>query len=173
MGKAWIRRTLRRTTRKIPKAEGAKKTEKTGTGDREANGRKSLRLTEATGSRWKVSWSWPMEGLDSQIPQFPHQRQGYICSAGSDKEIQPQDGDKVRGICRHPNDGDKFGALLYVVTVNGDEPGKAITRPDFDSLPLYPQREIQTGGRPGAFPQAHRSGGAYRERPERPHRRAA
>ena len=43
-------------------------------------------------------------------------------------------GDKVKGICRHPNDGDKFGALLYVVTVNGDEPGVAMKRPDFESL---------------------------------------
>lgn len=53
-------------------------------------------------------------------------------------------GDKVRGICRHPNDGDKFGALLYVVTVNGDEPGKAITRPDFDSLtPIFPNERFK------------------------------
>ena len=48
-------------------------------------------------------------------------------------------GDKVKGICRHPNDGDKFGALLYVVTVNGDEPGVAMKRPDFESLtPIFP-----------------------------------
>ncbi len=53
-------------------------------------------------------------------------------------------GDKVRGICRHPNDGDKFGALLYVVTVNGDEPGKAITRPDFESLtPIFPNERFK------------------------------
>ena len=41
-------------------------------------------------------------------------------------------GDKIKGICRQPNEGDRFGALLYVVTVNGEEPGAAIKRPDFD-----------------------------------------
>ena len=31
-------------------------------------------------------------------------------------------GDKIRGITRLPNPGEKFGALLYVFTVKGDEP---------------------------------------------------
>lgn len=52
-------------------------------------------------------------------------------------------GDKVRGICRHPNDGDRFGALLYVVTVNGEEPGVAMKRPDFESLtPIFPNERF-------------------------------
>ncbi|MFR4798475.1 MAG: Rho termination factor N-terminal domain-containing protein, partial [Lentihominibacter sp.] len=52
-------------------------------------------------------------------------------------------GDKIKGICRNPNEGDKFGALLYVVTVNGDEPGAAIKRPDFDSLtPIFPNQRF-------------------------------
>ena len=52
-------------------------------------------------------------------------------------------GDKVKGICRHPNDGDRFGALLYVVTVNGEEPGAAIKRPDFESLtPIFPKERF-------------------------------
>lgn len=41
-------------------------------------------------------------------------------------------GDKIRGITRLPKEGERFGALLYVLTVNGDEPGTAIRRPDFD-----------------------------------------
>ncbi|MDO4485923.1 MAG: transcription termination factor Rho [Bacillota bacterium] len=58
-------------------------------------------------------------------------------------------GDKVKGICRNPNEGDRFGALLYVVTVNGEEPGAAIKRPDFDSLtPIFPnERFILEDGR--------------------------
>lgn len=52
-------------------------------------------------------------------------------------------GDKVRGICRHPNEGNKFGALLYVISVNGDEPGVAIKRPDFDRLtPIFPNEKF-------------------------------
>ncbi|HVI42197.1 MAG TPA: transcription termination factor Rho, partial [Anaerovoracaceae bacterium] len=52
-------------------------------------------------------------------------------------------GDKLKGISRKPNDGERFGALLYVNTVNGDEPGVAIRRPDFDDLtPIFPNQRI-------------------------------
>jgi transcription termination factor Rho len=52
-------------------------------------------------------------------------------------------GDKIKGITRRPNEGEKFGALLYVNTVNKDEPGVAIRRPDFDDLtPIFPNQRI-------------------------------
>ena len=52
-------------------------------------------------------------------------------------------GDRVRGITRKPREGEKFGALLYVVTVNDDEPGIAMRRPDFDDLtPIYPNERL-------------------------------
>ncbi|MBQ9059775.1 MAG: transcription termination factor Rho [Firmicutes bacterium] len=52
-------------------------------------------------------------------------------------------GDKIKGICRPPSAGNRFGALLYVVTVNGDEPGVAMHRPDFNSLtPIFPNEKL-------------------------------
>ena len=52
-------------------------------------------------------------------------------------------GDKIRGIARPPREGEKFGGLLYVVTVNDDEPGVAMRRPDFDDLtPIFPYERI-------------------------------
>ena len=52
-------------------------------------------------------------------------------------------GDKVKGICRPATAGNRFGALLYVVTVNGDEPGVAMRRPDFESLtPIFPEEKL-------------------------------
>ncbi|QHI72037.1 transcription termination factor Rho [Aminipila terrae] len=52
-------------------------------------------------------------------------------------------GDKIKGISRKPNEGERFGALLYVLTVNGDEPGVAIKRPDFDDLtPIFPKERL-------------------------------
>lgn len=52
-------------------------------------------------------------------------------------------GDKIKGIARKPNDGEKFGAVLYVKEVNGDEPGVAMRRPDFDDLtPIFPNERI-------------------------------
>lgn len=52
-------------------------------------------------------------------------------------------GDKIKGICRPATSGNKFGALLYVVTVNGDEPGVAMRRPDFGTLtPIFPNEKL-------------------------------
>jgi transcription termination factor Rho len=52
-------------------------------------------------------------------------------------------GDKIRGISRKSNEGERFGALLYVVTVNGDDPSVAINRPDFDDLtPIFPKERL-------------------------------
>lgn len=53
-------------------------------------------------------------------------------------------GDKISGITRLPKEGERFGALLYVLTVNGDEPGRAIRRPDFDDLtPVFPYERLR------------------------------
>ncbi len=52
-------------------------------------------------------------------------------------------GDKIKGIARKPNEGEKFGAILYVKDVNEDEPGIAMRRPDFDDLtPIFPNERI-------------------------------
>jgi len=52
-------------------------------------------------------------------------------------------GDEICGIVRRPGDNERFGALLFVKTVNGDEPGVAKRRRDFSSLtPIYPERRI-------------------------------
>ena len=52
-------------------------------------------------------------------------------------------GDKINGISRLPNDGERFGALLYVNTVNDEEPGEAIRRKDFSSLtPIFPDEKL-------------------------------
>ncbi len=52
-------------------------------------------------------------------------------------------GDKLCGIVRRPNEGERFGALLFVKTVNGDDPGFARKRPDFSDLtPVFPDRRI-------------------------------
>ncbi len=52
-------------------------------------------------------------------------------------------GDMIECIARPAAEGDRFGALLFVKTVNGDEPGRAIKRKDFSELtPIYPDRRI-------------------------------
>ncbi len=52
-------------------------------------------------------------------------------------------GDLINGISRLPNQGERFGALLYVNTVNGEEPGSAIRRPDIENLtPIFPNERL-------------------------------
>ena len=52
-------------------------------------------------------------------------------------------GDKIKGISRRPNEGERFGALLYVNTVNDDEPGVSMRRPNFEDLtPIFPYERI-------------------------------
>ena len=52
-------------------------------------------------------------------------------------------GDKIKGVARKANEGEKFGALLYVFDVNGDDLKIAINRPRFEKLtPLFPNERI-------------------------------
>ena len=52
-------------------------------------------------------------------------------------------GDEICGVARQPNPDERFGALLYVRTVNEDEPGVAKRRRDFSDLtPIYPNERI-------------------------------
>ena len=53
-------------------------------------------------------------------------------------------GDKINCVTRLPHEGERFGALLYVNSVNGEEPGAAIRRPKFDDLtPVFPNVRIK------------------------------
>ena len=53
-------------------------------------------------------------------------------------------GDEIKAIVRKPDADERFGALLYVSSVNGDAPGVAIRRKDFSDLtPIYPEERIK------------------------------
>lgn len=52
-------------------------------------------------------------------------------------------GDKILGISRKPHSNEKFGALLYVKSVNGADPMESKRRAQFDSLtPIFPNKKI-------------------------------
>ncbi len=52
-------------------------------------------------------------------------------------------GDYIVGNMRIPKENEKFGALLYVKTINGDNPEKASHRPSFEDLtPIFPNSKI-------------------------------
>lgn len=52
-------------------------------------------------------------------------------------------GDKILGITRRPRANERFGALLFVKTVNGMDPMTSKRRPHFDTLtPIFPNEKI-------------------------------
>lgn len=52
-------------------------------------------------------------------------------------------GDQIFGVMRLPNENERFGAIIYVKSVNGDTPDVAIRRKPFDSLiPVYPNKRL-------------------------------
>lgn len=59
------------------------------------------------------------------------------------KRFRLATGDKVKGIARTPKETEKFSALIYVNTINGDLPEISLKRKSFDDLtPIYPNRRI-------------------------------
>ena len=53
-------------------------------------------------------------------------------------------GDKVFGVTRDPNAGERYNALLYVKSVNDMDPELATKRPNFDNLtPIYPKQRLR------------------------------
>lgn len=55
-------------------------------------------------------------------------------------------GDEIEAVCRRPvrEKDEKFGAVLFVKTVNGEDPGSARSRLDFSELtPTYPNERIR------------------------------
>ena len=60
------------------------------------------------------------------------------------KRFRLATGDKVCGIARTPKETEKFSALIYVNTINGDLPEVSLKRKSFDDLtPIYPNRRIK------------------------------
>ncbi|WP_317855401.1 transcription termination factor Rho [Chakrabartyella piscis] len=53
-------------------------------------------------------------------------------------------GDSVKGSIRVARENEKFGALLFVKSVNGDHPEQVVKRPNFEDLtPIYPEEKIK------------------------------
>jgi transcription termination factor Rho len=52
-------------------------------------------------------------------------------------------GDMISGKTRPPREGERFSALIFIDSINGDVPGIAIRRPNFEDLtPIFPNARI-------------------------------
>ncbi len=100
----------------------------------------------------KIESDDPVEGVLEVLPDgYGFLRSDNFLSGPKDVYVSPSQirrfglktGDKVRGKGRIPKEGEKFQALLYVQTVNGDTPDIASRRVAFEYLtPIYPEKRI-------------------------------
>ena len=94
----------------------------------------------------------PVEGVLEVLPDgYGFLRSDNYLSGPKDVYVSPSQirrfglktGDKIRGKGRIPKEGEKFQALLYVQSVNGDSPEIASKRTPFEYLtPIYPESRI-------------------------------
>lgn len=71
-------------------------------------------------------------------------------SAAQIRRFDLRMGDLVRGKVRPQREGDRYTGLLFIDTVNGESPAKAMRRPRFEDLtPIYPQERIRLESKTG------------------------
>ena len=108
-----------------------------------SNGERELNSTDE---------SVPVEGVLEVLPDgFGFLRGKNYLSTPKDIYVSPvqikrfklDTGDKIKGFSKVPKEGEKFPALIYVSSVNGDSPDAAIRRKNFDDLtPIFPNERI-------------------------------
>jgi transcription termination factor Rho len=100
----------------------------------------------------KIESDDPVEGVLEVLPDgYGFLRSDNYLSGPKDVYVSPSQirrfglktGDKLKGKGRIPKEGEKFQALLYVQSVNGDPPEIASKRVSFEYLtPIYPDKRI-------------------------------
>jgi len=100
----------------------------------------------------KIESDDPVEGVLEVLPDgYGFLRSDNYLSGPKDVYVSPSQirrfnlktGDKIKGKGRIPKEGEKFQALLYVQSVNGDPPEVATKRVPFEYLtPIYPDQRI-------------------------------
>lgn len=108
--------------------------------------------SELEGAKLNSKDDFVVEGILEVLPDgFGFLRGENYLSTPKDVYVSPvqirrfglDTGDKIKGISRAPRETEKFPALIYVNTVNGDLPEIAMKRKDFDDLtPIFPTERI-------------------------------
>lgn len=125
----------------------------TNTGARKSNNKTEVSNFSSTEKEQNtMEESVPVEGVLEVLPDgFGFLRGKNYLSTPKDIYVSPvqikrfrlDTGDKIKGFSKVPKEGEKFPALIYVSSVNGDSPDVAIKRKNFDDLtPIFPNERI-------------------------------
>ena len=105
--------------------------------------------------------SVPVEGVLEVLPDgFGFLRGQNYLSTPKDIYVSPvqikrfrlDSGDKIKGYSKVPKEGEKFPALIYVSSINGDTPDIAMKRKKFDDLtPIHPNRRMHLETKPTEY----------------------
>ena len=135
----------------IEKSEPVERQEEKATVRQPDQKRENNAVPQAGGSE-KIESDDPVEGVLEVLPDgYGFLRGDNYLSGPKDVYVSPSQirrfnlktGDKVKGKGRIPKEGEKFQALLYVQSVNGDSPDVAAKRILFEFLtPIYPEERI-------------------------------
>ena len=116
------------------------------------NGKADAIKSSQTNGVEKIESDDPVEGVLEVLPDgYGFLRSDNFLSGTKDVYVSPSQirrfglktGDKVKGKGRIPKEGEKFQALLYVLTVNGDTPDVVSRRVPFEHLtPIFPDKRI-------------------------------
>ncbi|GAU75750.1 transcription termination factor Rho [Fusibacter sp. 3D3] len=82
-----------------------------------------------------------------RFQNFLSSEQDVYVSPSQIRKFSMRTGDKIMGVTRTPNPGERFRALLYVKQINGLKPESNGKRPKFDELtPMYPTSRFKLEG---------------------------
>lgn len=79
-----------------------------------------------------------------RFDNFLTSEEDVYVAASQIRRFNLKKGDQVEGVARAPKQNERFGALLQIKKINGDDPDVAKNRPHFDKLtPVFPNRRIK------------------------------
>lgn len=121
-------------------------------GKKENTNQKTIGITETIEDIKLDKKNNVSEGILELVEGYGFLRCDNYLSGSEDIYVSPSQirrfslrtGDKVKGLCRFPNNGERYKALLQIQEVNGENPELARNRPNFDSLvPIYPEEKLR------------------------------
>lgn len=138
------------TDRREKKQKGAQQTEKTEAEKTQKNREESAPKTEKNNEKNNTVEVTGV--LDIHQEGFGFLRGENYLTTPNDVYVSPtqirrfglKTGDYICGLSRLANDGEKFNALIYVKTINGDGIDKTFKRRPFETLtPIYPDERLR------------------------------